>query len=164
MFKINKNTFNLLVSYNVLYLSYLINLNNFIIFFNCNNNNISNLSLLNLKNEISKFGCASFSLNRKVINTLFSANFLFLCSSNFTIYINNFSNFINVVKLLNNIKFFFSFKKYFSNIIVNNNIFEEQLKTFQIFNLCHFYFFIILNHIIFFLFYFLIFILNYIKF
>jgi len=112
-------------NYKLLQLNDLIENNNFIIFFNYNK--LSNLMLLNLKNELFKENVRCLIVNAKYIKRLFVVNFFFLSSFIIMICVNNLKQFLNTIKILSNIKFFYSFKNCFSNII-NNNILLEQYK------------------------------------
>lgn len=152
---------NLIFNYNVLNLDHLIKENKFIIFFNYNQ--LLNFNLLSLKNLILKENCISLVLNRKYINKIFSNYFTFLSASIFCIFILDITKFINIIKSLNNIKFFFSFNNRFSNIL-NKNIILDQYKIYKNFYLLHFNISKILFNIIIILLYFIINLLKYIKF
>jgi hypothetical protein len=149
---------NLILNYNLLYLDNLIKLNLFIIFFNYNK--LTNYNLLILKNEIEKEDCISLTLNRNYINKMFSNYFTFLSSYIFCIFINNYIKFKKIINILNNINFFYSYKKRFSNI-VNKNLVLNQLN----FNLqyLHYITFKILFNILILLLYIIISILKFIK-
>ena len=151
---------NIVLNFNILYLNNLISNNNFIIFFNYGK--LSNFNLLNLKNEISNQGCVSLVLNRKYINKIFSNYFNFLSSHTFCIFISDFNKFLNVVKLLNNIIFFYSFKKKFSSALNKNTILNqlEKYKNFQVF---HYIIFKIIYNIIILILYYITLIVKYLK-
>jgi hypothetical protein len=149
---------NLILNYNLLYLDNLIKFNLFIIFFNYNK--LTNSTLLILKNEIQKEDCISLTLNRNYINKMFCNYFTFLSSYIFCIFINNYFKFKKIINLLNNINFFYSYKKRFSNV-VNKNIVINQLN----FNLqyLHYITFKIIFNIIILILYNIISILKFIK-
>lgn len=151
---------NLIINYNLLYLDYLIKFNFFIIFFNYNK--LSNTVLLNLKNEIQKEDCVSLTLNKNYINKMFLNYFMFLSSYVFCIFINNNLKFFKIIKLLNNINFFFSYKKIFSNI-VNKDIVLKQLDLYSNLKYLHYIIFKIIFNIIVILLYFILSVLKYIK-
>jgi len=148
-------------NYNLLQLNYLIENNNFIIFFNYNK--LSNLMLLNLKNELLKENVRCLVVNSKYIKRLFLVNFFFLSSFIIMICINNLKQFLNIIKILSNIKFFYSFKNCFSNII-NNNILFEQYKFIKFYYIyIHYIIFKLILNIIIILLYLLISVIKLIK-
>lgn len=151
---------NLIQNYNILYLNNLINNNNFIIFFNYSQ--LSNLNLLNLKNEIIQENCISLVLNKKYIHKIFSNCFKFLSSHMFCIFISDFNKFLNIIKLLNNITFFYSFKKFFSCILNKDKLLNqfEKYKNFQIF---HYIIFKLICNIIILFIYYITLIIKYLK-
>jgi hypothetical protein len=118
-----------------------INLN--ILDINYNKTKINNLFLNNKyiifinKNYISKFkdlflnlDIISVSLKMLYIKTLFKMpNFRFLKGENiFCVFINNLEKFINVIKLLDNIQFYYIYNKSFSNLTFNDQILVELNK------------------------------------
>jgi len=111
-------------NYSLLYLNDLIENNNFIIFFNYSK--LSNSMLLNLKNDLLKEDVRCLVVNSKYIKRLFVVNFFFLSSFIMLICVSNLKQFLNIIKILSNIKFFYSFKNCFSNIINNNILFEQN--------------------------------------
>lgn len=151
---------NLILNYNLLYLDNLIKFNLFIIFFNYNK--ITNYNLLCLKNEIAKEDCISLTLNRKYINKIFSNYFKFLSSYIFCIFINNYNKFKKIINLLNNINFFYSYKKRFSNITYKINILN-QINCYENFKYLHYIIFKIIFNIIIILLYFIGSIVKFIK-
>lgn len=151
---------NLIINYNLLYLDYLIKFNFFIIFFNYNK--VSNNTLLYLKNEIQKEDCISLTLNRNYIDKMFLNYFTFLSSYIFCIFINNNIKFYKIIKLLNNINFFYSYKKNFSNMI-NRDIMLKQIDLYSNFKYLHYIIFKIIFNIIVILLYFILCLLKYIK-
>ena len=151
---------NLLLNYNLLYLDNLIKCNLFIIFFNVHK--ITNTNLLFLKNEISKENCISLTLHKKYIYSIFKNYFSFLSSHIFCIFINNNIQFNNIIKLLSNINFFFSYKKRLSNIINKNNIIQ-QINSFNNLKFLHYIIFKILFNIIIIFMYFFLNLVKYLK-
>lgn len=151
---------NLLLNYNILYLNNLINNNNFIIFFNYSQ--LSNTSLLNLKNNIINEGSVSLVLNKRYIHKIFSNSFKFLSSHTFCIFISDFNKFLNVIKLLNNITFFYSFKKSFSGVL-NKNIILNQFEKYKNFQIFHYILFKVLFNILILILYYITLIVKYLK-
>jgi hypothetical protein len=151
---------NLMLNYNLLYLDYLIKFNFFIVFFNYNQ--LSNIFLLDLKNEIQKENCVSLMLTHRQTAKIFFNYFKFLSSSIFCIFINDNIKFIKIIKLLNNINFFFTYKKNFSNILNKNNILI-QMNFYNNLKYLHFSLFKILFNIIIILLYFILGLLKYLK-
>jgi hypothetical protein len=102
---------------------------------------INNIFLL--KNKISNL---SIFLKNSYIKSLFKIpNFFFLKGERFfCIFINDFKEFLYVVKNLENFKFYYSYKNSFSNLIMNNKILEE----FNKYNNNNFYIIFILKKII----------------
>lgn len=100
---------NLIFNYNLLYLDYLLLKNKFIIFLNYNQILKLKINFINLKNNILKNNCVSLILNRKSIKKIFLNYFTFLSASIFCIFIDDVIKFINIIKLLNNLNFFFLF-------------------------------------------------------
>jgi hypothetical protein len=146
--KINNNYLNLRDNFNLLYFQWLINNSTFIIYFNYNK--VSNNYLYNLKNEILKKKLKSFVINTKSIKGIFNGKFKYFSSNMLFIFCNNMLNFMFVIKLLNNIKFFYLFNKCFSNnnIIVNNSLYFLHFIIFKLtFNLLIILLYYILNFI-----------------
>lgn len=151
---------NLILNYNLLYLDNLIKFNLFIIFFNYNK--LTNYNLLCLKNEISKEDCVNLILNRKYINRIFSNYFNFLSSHMFCIFINNYIKFKKIINLLNNINFFYSYKKRFSNI-ANKIVILNQINFYENLKYLHYIIFKVIFNIIIILLYYILSILKYLK-
>ena len=147
-YKSNNNYLNLKKNFDFLYLKELINNSAFIIYFNYNK--ISNKDLYNLKNELLKKNLKSFMVESIHINSIFNRNLKFLSSNTFFICCNNISNFLFIAKLLNNIKFFFLYNKYFSNVLSSSLVLNSNLNNihFIIFKLIFSLLIIILCHII----------------
>lgn len=142
---INKN-------YKLLYLDYLININKFIIFIN-----FEKLKEIQaIFNENIKY----FIVNSFYIKKLFMLNFLYLSSYFIFIFMNNIDTFINMVKVLDEKKFGFSYKYCLSNFI-NRKTFINQLVNF---NYIHFVIFKLVYNIIILLFLFLYSIVKFINF
>lgn len=99
----------------------LFNISNYLIFIH--KKEFKNKQLLNIKNEILKLNCKSFIINSKYISYLFNLlDFKFINSNILVIFIDNMKNFILILNLLDNIKFYYTYNKIFSNIINNKNI------------------------------------------
>lgn len=107
---------------------------NFIIFFDYTQ--LSSSNLCNLKKQIKNENSKSFILKRKDLNKLFSNDFKFLSSHIIWVFIPNVIKFLNIIKLLNNIMFFYSFNKCFSGIL-DTNITCKKFMTFNIFQILH---------------------------
>ena len=151
---------NLILNYNLLYLDNLIKFNLFIIFFNYNK--LTNYNLLCLKNEIAKEDCVTLTLNRKYINRIFFNYFNFLSSHIFCIFINNYIKFKKIISLLNNINFFYSYKKNFSNI-TNKSIILNHINVYENLKYLHYIIFKVIFNIIIILLYFIVSIVKYLK-
>jgi hypothetical protein len=151
------------LSYNILYLNYLINKNDFIIFFN--QSKLSNRTLFNFKNSITNEGCVSLVLNKVYITKIFSNSFKFLSSHICCIFIYDFTKFLNIIKLLNNfnILFFYSFKKRFSLLLNEHNVLNQLVKH-KDFKVFHYILFKTIFNILILILYYIIIILKYIKF
>ena len=150
--KINSNYIYLKKNFDLLYFKELINNSTFIIYFNCNK--IFNKDLYNIINEILKKKLKSYIINSIYIKKMFEKKFKFLNSYVFFIFCNNISNFIFLIKLLNNIKIFYLFNKCFSNLLNNNIKLNDDL------NFLHFIIFkLLFNLLIVILFY----VINFIK-
>jgi hypothetical protein len=113
-YKINNNYASIKKNFDLLYFKELINTSPLIIYFNCNK--VSNKYLYDLKNEILKKNLKSFLINSIYIKGIFETNFKFLNSSIFFIFCNNILNFLFIVDLLRNIKFFYFFDKCIGNV------------------------------------------------
>jgi len=130
--KINNNYVSIKNNFNLLYFKELTNNSTFIIYFNYNK--ILSNNLYNLKNEILKKNLKSFVINSKHIKSIFDKKFKYFSSNMLFIYCNNILDFIFITKLLNNIKFFYSFNKCFSNnsIVINNNLYCLHFIVFKL--------------------------------
>ena len=98
------------------------------------------------KNKISYLNILSIYLNNYYIKSLFKMpNFSFLKGEKFLcIFLNDFKDFIDVVKILENLKLHYSYKNSFSNLIMNSVILEECKK----YNNNFYYIILILKNII----------------
>lgn len=116
--KINLNIID--INYNKTKINNLFLNNNYIII-------INNNYLFKFKNLFLNLNIISISLKMLYIKTLFKMpNFKFLKGeNNFCVFINNLEEFIHIIKLLDNIQFYFVYKKSFSNLIINEQILVE---------------------------------------
>jgi|ERR1700722_3227723 len=121
-YKTNKNSFNLKKNFNFLYFKELINQSAFIIYFNIGNNSVSSKNLYFLKNEIKKKNLKSFIIEKTHFKGLFDGKLKYFSSNTFFICCNNFSSFLFMARLLNNIKFFYLFNKNFSRMSFDNSL------------------------------------------
>ena len=124
----NSNKINMKVidiNYKKMQINFLFILYNYIIYIEPSNKfNYDNI--LNIKRKI-----LNLNLNNKYIKALFNlSSFSFLKGDNYLcIFINSENSFINIIKELNNIKFYYSYKKSFSELIMDNNkLIEYHLK------------------------------------
>jgi hypothetical protein len=87
-------------------------------------------NIFKFKNILLNLNILSIYLKKSYIKSLFKMpNFNFLKSENFfCIFINNLKEFLHIIKLLDNIQFYYSYKNSFSNIIINSQIIEEYNK------------------------------------
>ena len=95
--------------------------------------NMSNNALLDLKNDLFKYGSKSMVIKAKYIKILFSNYFTFFKSACMCIFITDMTQFLNIIKTLKNLQFFFSFNKCFSNItnsdmlLYQSNIYKTHI-------------------------------------
>jgi hypothetical protein len=129
----NSNEINIKVidkNYKKMQINFLFILYNYIIYIEpSNKSNYDNI--LNIKRKVLNLNLLNLNLNNKYIKALFNlSNFSFLKGDNYLcIFINSENSFINIIKELNNIKFFYSYKKSFSEFFINNNkLIEYYLK------------------------------------
>jgi hypothetical protein len=123
MFIYNNNIFNLKIisnSYDKKKINYYILNYQYIIFININN-------VYNLKNILLSYNITSFFLKETYIKSLFFLPiFSFLRNGKFLcIFIKEESSFINIIKIFENKEIFYSYKKSFSNLILNTTILKE---------------------------------------
>jgi hypothetical protein len=109
--------------------------------------NISNYDILNLKNELFKYDAKSMVIKAKYIKILFSNSFAFIKSSCMFIFINNMMQFFNIIKILKNLIFFYSFNKCFSNI-TNSVLLLEEHNIYEYYIIFHYIIFKLINNII----------------
>ena len=162
MYKIKNKNYYALVNknYDLLYFNLLIQNSDFIVFFNYKN--LSNSNLLDLKNYISFYAFKSVVIHLSYIKHLFFNDFLFLNSYNIAIFINSLNDFNNIVKLLKNINFYFTFKKRFSGI-TNNILLSNQIKKYNNYIFFHYVIFKLINNIILIILYFKFLFLKFLK-
>jgi hypothetical protein len=91
------------------------------------------LSLKNIfffKNKILNYNLLSITLEKKYIKALFNfLNFSFLIHNNYLcIFINDNTKFIEIIKILENQQFNYSYKNCFSNLVSSLHILEEYNK------------------------------------
>src|SRR5580698_2538002 len=150
-YKVNNNHILLKKNFDLLYFKELINKSPLIIYFNCNK--VSNKYLSNLKNEILKKNLKSCLIKSTHIKGIFENSFKFLNSSTFFIFCDNILNFLFIVDLLSNVKFFYFFNKcigniYCKDILLNNNIIFFHFIVFKLlFNLLVIILFYVINFI-----------------
>jgi hypothetical protein len=83
-----------------------------------------------LKNAILNYNLLSLNLEKKYIKSLFNyLNFSFLINNNYLcIFINDNNKFLDIIKILENKQFYYSYKNCFSNLIINTILLEEYKK------------------------------------
>lgn len=146
---------NMALNYNILYLYNLLRSNTIIIFVNIQQ--FTNKNFLNFKYNITKLNVINLILKSEHIKLLFQNAFTFLSAHIYCIFMNDINKFIEIINILNNINFYFSYRKRFSNIVNNINIVGKINK--KLYNLHYFIYKIIFNIIIILLY----FILNFTK-
>jgi len=109
--------------------------------------NISNNDILDLKNELFKYSAKSMVIKAKYIKILFSNSFTFIKSSCMCIFINNMTQFLNIIKILKNLTYFYSFNKCFSNI-TNSTFLLDQHNIYEYYIIFHYIIFKLINNII----------------
>ena len=109
--------------------------------------NMSNNNLLDLKNDLFKYGSKSMVIKAKYINFLFSNYFTFFKSACMCIFITDINQFFNIIKILKNLQFFFSFNKCFSNI-TNSDTLLYQSNIYGAYIALHYIIFKLINNII----------------
>jgi|ERR1043165_8327683 hypothetical protein len=133
-------------NYSILQISNNISKNPFIIILNTHC--ISNNDLLVLKNELFKYNTKSIVIKAKYIKTLFSNYFAFFKSFCMCILIDDIIKFNNIIKLLKNTMFFFSFNKCISNI-TNTEILLYQNSIYEHYIVLHYIIYKLIYNIIF---------------
>jgi len=86
-------------------------------------------------------------IKAKYIKILFSNSFTFFKSSCMCIFINNIKQFLNIIKILKNLTFFYSFNKCFSNI-TNTVLLLNQHNIYEYYIIFHYIIFKLINNII----------------
>lgn len=109
--------------------------------------NMSNNNLLDLKNDLFKYGPKSMVIKAKYVKLLFSNYFAFFKSACMCIFITDMNQFLNTIKILKNLSFFFSFNKCFSNI-TNLNTLLYQHNIYGSYISLHYLIFKLINNII----------------
>jgi hypothetical protein len=109
--------------------------------------NMSNNVLLDLKNDLYNYGSKSMVIKAKYIKILFSNYFTFFKSACMCIFINDMSQFFNIIKILKNLSFFYSFNKAFSNI-TNSDTLLYQHNIYSSYISLHYTIFKLINNII----------------
>jgi hypothetical protein len=109
--------------------------------------NMSNNDLLDLKNDLFKYGSKSMFIKAKYIKILFLNYFAFIKSACMCIFITDMNQFLNIIKILKNLSFFFSFNKAFSNI-TNSDTLLYQYNIYSSYISLHYIIFKLINNII----------------
>lgn len=109
--------------------------------------NMSNSDLLALKNDLFKYSSKSLVIKAKYIKVLFSNYFAFIKSACMCIFINDINQFLNIIKILKNSSFYFSFNKCFSNITNSENLLLQH-NIYGSFISLHYIIFKLINNII----------------
>ena len=117
------------------------------IFIVLNMSNMTNNDLLKLKNQLFKNSIKSMVIKSKYIKILFSDYFAFFKSSCLCIYIKEDTQFLNIVNLLKNLLFFYSYSKSFSNITNTESIIFEY-NTYNSYIKFHYIIFKLINNIL----------------
>ena len=81
------------------------------------------------------------------VKILFSNSFAFIQSSCMCIFINNNTQFLNIIKILKNLTYFYSFNKCFSNI-TNSVLLLDQHNIYEYYIIFHYIIFKLINNII----------------
>ena len=87
---------------------------------------MSNNDLLDLKNELFKYGSKSMVIKGKYIKVLFSNYFTFFKSACMCIFVTDMTQFLNIIKALKSSAFIFSLNKCFSNITNLDTLLYQQ--------------------------------------
>src|ERR1700748_1766150 len=99
-------------------------------FFFLNFNYIIYININYIKNKLFFFNIFSIFLKKSQIKSIFTIPFFSFINDNklLCIFINDIKTFINVIKVLENKQFFYSYKNCFSNVVFNYNILNEYNK------------------------------------
>lgn len=124
-FKLNKSNLNVINSnYKKKKINYFFTNFNYIIYINVDNDNINYI-----KNKLFSYNIFSIFLKKNQIKSIFTLPFSFLNDNKLLcIFINDIKLFINIIKILENKQFFYSYNNCFSNIVFNYNILNEYYK------------------------------------
>lgn len=164
MYKLKKYSYykNILLNYDILYINHLMCNNDFIIY-------IDNFKLYNSLitfgfsvDSINNFDNISLVLTKKYVNKIFNCHFKFLSSNVFCIFISDLHKFLNVIKILKDVSFFYSFKYNFSSL-VNKNLVLNQVEKYKNFQIFHYILFKLIFNIIILMLYYIILIIKYLK-
>lgn len=166
MYKLKKYSYykNILLNHDILYVNHLVCNNDFIIYINnfkSHNSLITVGPFVDLINNFN-FDNISLVLTRKYINKIFNGYFKFLSSNIFCIFISDLYKFLNVIKILKEVPFFYSFKYNFSSL-VNANIVLNQVEKYKNFQIFHYILFKLIFNIIILMLYYIILIIKYLK-
>jgi hypothetical protein len=136
--KLNKSNISIISSnYNKKKINYFFLNYNYIIFINAE-------KIDYIKNNLFSCNISSFFLKKNQIKSIFTFPFSFLNDNKLLcIFINDIKLFINIIKVLENKQFFYSYKNCLSNIIFNYNVLNEYDK----YNDNYIYIYFILNKI-----------------
>src|SRR6201994_5094205 len=122
--KLNKRNLNVINSnFNKKKINYFFFNFNYIIYINIDNINY-------IKNKLFYYNIFSIFLKKNQIKSIFTIPFFSFLNDNklLCIFINDIKIFINIIKVLENKQFFYSYKNCFSNIVFNYNILNEYNK------------------------------------
>ena len=122
--KLNKSNINVINSnFNKKKINYFFFNFNYIIYINIDNMNY-------IKNKLFYYNIFSIFLKKNQIKSIFTIPFFSFLNDNklLCIFINDIKIFINIIKVLENKQFFYSYKNCFSNIVFNYNILNEYNK------------------------------------
>lgn len=126
-FKLNKSNVNVIYSnYNKKKINYFFLNFNYIIYINANNINF-------IKNQLFRYNIFSIYLKKNQIKSIFTMPFFSFLNDNklLCIFINDVNIFINIINILENKQFFYSYKNCLSNIILNSDILNEYNKYYK---------------------------------
>jgi hypothetical protein len=123
-FKLNKGNINVICSnykkkkINFFFLNF-----NYIIYISNNNVNY-------IKNQLFHYNISSFFLKKNEIKSIFVMPFFSFLNDNklLCIFINDINIFINIINILENKQFLYSYKNCLSNIVLNSDVLNEYNK------------------------------------
>ena len=122
--KLNKSNINVINSnFNKKKINYFFFNFKYIIYINIDNMNY-------IKNKLFYYNIFSIFLKKNQIKSIFTIPFFSFLNDNklLCIFIKDIKIFINIIKVLENKQFFYSYKNCFSNIVFNNTIINEYNK------------------------------------